>query len=156
MKKKAKFLIEVEYETNPESGAESIDVKQYEVEGDYKGITIALSAGLAFATSKRESAKSAFVTKVRLLRSVGSALLNILNTLKIEKYITDKDMDKDMFMLFEESIKAVVNTITTGISNALDIDKSEIKSINNEEYNKENNGNNGQEGFGQSTTEDFL
>lgn len=163
MKKKAKFVVEIEYDSDMEGlDSEKVKVLKCDTEGDYKGITLALVSGLAFASVKGNSSMSIFEEKLRLLRSTGSALVNMISVLKQQGVLENEVDDSDMDTL-ADAIKHTINIITYGIAKILGISNEAVEEFN-EEYkeaiNDQNKNKDGksdeQKGNGQSSYEDFL
>jgi len=162
MRKKAKFAVEIEYDGNFKGlDTENIRIIQCDAEGDYKGLTLALTTGLAFASTKGRNPKEIFAEKLRLLRSTGSALMNMLEIVKRQGSVEDA-VDADLEEGLAAAIKHTINVITMGIGNILGIDNSYVEELNkeytdaNNDNKKDNDEQDGQNGTEQSSEEDFL
>jgi hypothetical protein len=162
MRKKAKFVIEIEYEAE-EKGMDTSNIKiiQCDAEGDYKGLTLALTTGLAFASEKGRNPKEIFAEKLRLLRSTGSALMNMIQIVKNQGEIGE-ELEGDLEEGLAAAIKYAVNLISMGVGNILGISNEYVEELNNEytdavnDNKTDKDGKDGQKGTGQSSYEDFL
>ena len=141
MKKRAKVHIEIEYDSleNGEIDMENMNIVKCDAIGDYEGLTLAMTTGLAFGAPKGQSAKETFAIKLRLLRSTASALANCINILKMEGAISKEDLDDSLSQRTQEVVRTVVNIITLGIGRVLGISNDYIDELNEEEY-KDPNG----------------
>jgi len=142
MKNKAKFVIEIEYD-NPHGGMtpENVNIIECESEGDYMGLTLALTSGLAFAQTKGANPKKTFKQKLRLLRATGSALINALHALHNEKAFEGQDIDKNTIETLSAGVKHTVDLVCYGIAIVLGIDNKTVDKAN-DEYNEDPEENN--------------
>lgn len=136
--KKAKFVIEIEYDDAVADTEDMVDrnikVLNYKAEGDYKGLTLALTSGLAFATERKESNYETFKEKLRLLRATASALISVYGTLRRMKLLGEGDAAKEETEhILGSAIKRVIDYISTGLATALEISPSQMEEVN-EEY----------------------
>lgn len=140
MKKRAKVHIEIEYDSmeNGEIDMEAMNIVKCDAIGDYEGLTLAMTTGLAFGMPKGQSSKETFAIKLRLLRSTASALANCINILKMEGAISNEDLDDSLAQRTQEVVRTVVNIITLGIGRVLDIKNSYIDELNETEYSDPN------------------
>lgn len=133
--KKAKFVIEIEYD-NAEQGMSErgIKVLNYDVQGDYKGLTLALVSGLAFTTGKKNSNFDSFKDKLRLLRATASALASCYGTVRRHGLLGDEgDAAKaETENILGAALKRMVDYISMGLANALDITPEQVKDANAE------------------------
>ena len=161
-RRKARFSVEIEYDAD-ETGMNTDNIKiiECDAEGDYKGLTLALTTGLAFASVKGQDAKQIFAEKLRLLRSTGSALMNMIQVVKRQGDI-EYHLDDELEDGLGAAIKHTVNIISMGIGNILGIDNDYVEELNKEytdavnDNKTDKDGKDGQTGTGQSSYEDFL
>tara|TARA_R110000822_G_scaffold36734_4_gene103203 strand:+ start:3137 stop:3628 length:492 start_codon:yes stop_codon:yes gene_type:complete len=161
-RKTAKFHIEVEYEDDGKGdlSTDGMRIVTCESEGDFKGITLAMTTGLAFATEKGCDAKETFQQKLRLLRGTGSALQNCLLILQNDGALTDEDINTTLMDEMGVAIKQCIDTITFGIGKILKITNKEVEEFN-KEYSEENLNNikdekDRQSGLESDDIEDYL
>jgi len=162
MRQKARFSVEIEYDTDDKGmDTENIKIIECDAEGDYKGLTLALTTGLAFASVKGRNPKEIFAEKLRLLRSTGSALMNMIQIVKRQGELNG-ELDGDLEEGLAAAIKHTVNLISMGIGNILGVTNEYVEELNKEytdavnDNKKYNDGKDGQKGTGQSSYEDFL
>ena len=160
-RKKAKFHIEVEYEDNAgELSTENMKIITCESEGDFKGITLAMTTGLAFGNEKGSNDVELFQKKLRLLRGTGSALQNCLLILHEDGALSNEDLDTTLMDVMGTEIKRCIDLISFGIAKVLGINNKQVDKFN-EEYteeslNKKDNGESKQQGLESDDFEDFL
>jgi hypothetical protein len=133
MRKTAKFEVEIEYEdTRGDLTTEHMKIIKCESEGDFKGLTLALTTGLAFGAEKNSDDKEIFEKKVRLLRATGSALVNCLAILKNQGELTDDDVNNTLITKLGKVLKLSIDLITYGIAKVLKITDEDVKKLDNE------------------------
>jgi hypothetical protein len=162
MRQKARFSVEIEYDTDDKGmDTENIKIIECDAEGDYKGLTLALTTGLAFASVKGRNPKEIFAEKLRLLRSTGSALMNMIQIVKRQGELNG-ELEGDLEEGLAAAIKHTINLISMGIGNILGVTNEYVEELNKEytdavnDNKKDNDGKDGQKGTGQSSYEDFL
>ena len=135
MKNKAKFVVEIEYH-DPNGGMtpENVNIIKCESEGDYKGLTLALTSGLAFAQTKGADPKRTFKDKLRLLRATGSALINALYALDKEKAFEEREINEEGLDTLTAGVKYTIDLICYGIAVVLGITDETVEEANNGEY----------------------
>lgn len=145
--KKAKFVIEIEYENADEGLAErNINVLKYEAEGDYKGLTLALTAGLGFAAVKGEDDVDTFKEKLRIMRANASAITSIYGTLKHMGLLPKGSASDDETQeILGAALKRMIDNISVGIANALNMTREQVMRAN-QEYKDIHNDNSEQDG----------
>jgi hypothetical protein len=134
MKKRAKFVVEVEYDEDdaPLLDTNKIKVLRMEQEGDYAGLTAALTAAMLFAKFKGDTPQEVFRKKLRILRAVASTLVNGLSTLRSHGAFDDKQMDVKELAMVADLIKHTTNVITYGIAIMLGVNDKQVEECNKE------------------------
>lgn len=158
----AKFHIEVEYvDEAGELSTEGMKILKCESEGDYKGITLAMTTGLAFATEKGSDGAETFQKKLRLLRGTVSALQNCLLILRGDGALNSNLVPDTLIDKIGVNLKEAVDLISYGIGKILRVTNDEVNEFNQEykeeNLNKRNNdGESRQQGLEQDGIEDYL
>lgn len=156
--RKAKFLVEVEYdETSKSISAKNTKVTKCEIEGDYQGLTIAMSCGLAFSELEGKGRFETFKRKMLIVRSTVSALGSIIASLRHSHYFKDKEVsmgEREEGMILK-TMKSLGDLITYGLSKVFDITNEEMKEAN-EDYIIDKDGKKGKQGFGGNDIGNFI
>lgn len=133
MKKKAKFVVEILYdEADKGLTTENVNIVKCESEGDFKGLVLALTAGLAFTADRGESPFEIFQSKLRLLRATGSALMNCVEILKSQNALQGRKTDAEMTDALGGAVKHTVDLITYGIAIVLGMTDRDVERCNDE------------------------
>lgn len=165
MKKRAKFVVEIEYDEADigELSPESVEVITLQQEGDYKGMVLALTAGLLFSKHKDLTNLESYKIKLRMLRAFASSLVNGLEILKSHNAFGDAQMNRKEMGMVGTVIKHITDVISYGIARMLSLSEDDIVECNEEyrdvvEHNRktEKDEKEGKRTSGRPSEEDFL
>lgn len=136
--KKARFVIEIEYDEDAVVSSEhatSNDVKvvEYQCEGDYTGLTLAMATGIGYAVHKEQSNFEQFKEKLRLLRATGSALASVFTTMRRASGM--QSVSDKLANALLAAIKKLVDLTSVGVAMGLDIDPDRIPETDSEYIN---------------------
>ena len=135
MKKRAKFVVEVEYEGDIASlDPDNVKVVNYEQEGDYGGLTLALTAGMLFHDAEGDTPFQSFKKKLRVLRAVASTFMNGIQAFRDKGLIDDKQMDKEQVRMVSEIYKYTTNVLSYGIAILQGLNDEQVGEANTSEF----------------------